>query len=124
MPSELRYAKSHEWVCVEGEIAVVGITDCAQDALGNIEFVELPAKGTIVEQNGEMALVESTKVACDVLAPIPGTVFQVNKALERFPALINRAPYTDGWLCRLKPFDPAGLASLMTAEEYEAHIGR
>ena len=100
-PQEYRYTKEHEWVRMEGDVAVVGITEFAQSELGELVFVELPAIGKTVAAHGTMCVVESTKAASDVYSPLAGTVSAVNEALSADPGLINRTPYTDGWIVKL-----------------------
>lgn len=118
---ELRYTRDHEWLRPEGDgTVVVGITDHAQHQLGELVYVELP-DGTPGYQAGDaMAVVESTKAASDVYAPVAGTVVAVNEALASSPELVNSDPYGDGWLLRLKPADAASLDSLMDAAAYQA----
>ena len=120
IPEDLKYTTDHEWVKLEGNIAVVGITDHAQEALGDITFVDLPPAGRKLAQHKELATVESVKAASDVFAPLAGTVAEVNASLAKTPEVINRDPYGAGWICRLKDVDTAGLANLMSAAEYEA----
>jgi len=122
VPKDLKYTKEHEWVRIEGAEAVVGITDHAQKALGDITYVELPRAGRNVAPHESVCVVESVKAASDVFAPLGGTVAAVNPALEDAPEQINRSPYGEGWLYRLQPFDAAGIAALMTPEAYAAHI--
>jgi glycine cleavage system H protein len=121
-PTDLKYSKEHEWVRVEGDVAVIGITDYAQKNLGDIVFVEPPAVGKRVAQRGDLTVIESVKAASDVYAPVAGTVLEANAALDKAPELVNREPYGAGWIGRLKPFDPSGLAALMTAGEYERYV--
>ena len=120
IPSDLKYAKSHEWLRVSGDTATVGITDYAQAQLGDIVFVELPALGANIEKGGEAAVVESVKAASDVFAPVTGTISEVNAALEEDPALVNSAPETGGWFFKLALADPSELEGLMDAAEYKA----
>lgn len=121
-PAELVYTKEHEWVRLDDDAAVVGITDYAQKELGHITFLELPEVGRQVQQQGELAVVESVKAASDILAPINGVVESVNKTLEDEPEIINRDPYGDGWICRLVNYDEDQARTLMTAREYEEYI--
>jgi glycine cleavage system H protein len=118
--SDTRYSKDHEWVRVDGEIATVGISDHAQEQLGDVVFVELPEVGRKVEQNAAMAVVESVKAASDVYAPISGEVVDVNAALGDDPALVNRDAEGTGWFCKLKIAKPAELEQLMDAEAYRS----
>jgi glycine cleavage system H protein len=116
------FTRDHEWVKVEGDEATVGITDHAQEALGDITFVELPKVGKVVNAHDSLLVVESVKAASDVYAPVAGTVSAVNGKLASAPELINQAALGEGWLCKLKPFDGATLGTLMTAVEYEAFL--
>ncbi len=118
--SDTRYSKDHEWVRVDGEVATVGISDHAQEQLGDVVFVELPEVGRKVEQNGAMAVVESVKAASDVYAPISGEVAEVNAALGDDPSLVNRDAEGAGWFCKLKVAKPAELDQLMDAEAYRS----
>lgn len=118
-PEDLLYAATHEWVRVEGDEAVIGITDFAQEQLGDITFVDMPAVGTMLEAGQEMGSVESVKAASEIYAPVTGEVVEVNSDLEASPEVINESPYDGGWLIRVKlSASPAGL---MGAEEYEEH---
>jgi glycine cleavage system H protein len=117
-PSEYKYTKDHEWVRFENGTAVVGITAFAQSELGDLVFVELPAVGKAVTAHGTFCVVESTKAASDVYSPLSGTVTEVNTALNDDPGLINKAPYTDGWIAKLTGFSAAEAEGLMTAEQY------
>ncbi len=118
-PSELRYTKSHEWVRLEGDVAVVGITDFAQDALGDVVFVDLPQVGKAVEAGSAVAVVESVKTASDIYAPVAGEILEVNSSLSDKPELINQSPYGEGWLFKMK-INPADLNGLLSAAEYQA----
>jgi glycine cleavage system H protein len=120
--SDIRYTKEHEWVRVDGEIATVGISEHAQEQLGDVVFVELPEVGRVVSQNGAMAVVESVKAASDVYAPISGEVVEVNEALNNDPAMVNGAAEGDGWFCRLKVAKPAELDALMDADAYRSFV--
>jgi glycine cleavage system H protein len=115
------YTKDHEWLKVEGQVATVGITEHAQQALGDITFVDLPKVGKTVKAHEVLLVVESVKAASDVFAPVSGTVSAVNDALATAPERVNQAAQTDGWLCKLSPFVPAG-SELMTAEQYAAFL--
>ncbi|WP_319542852.1 glycine cleavage system protein GcvH [uncultured Pseudodesulfovibrio sp.] len=116
IPKDLLYAKSHEWVMVEGEIATVGITHFAQEQLGDLTFVELPEVGDTFEAGSEMGSVESVKAASEIYAPVTGEVVEVNEALEDAPEKVNEEPYGDGWLLKFKiKGDPEGL---LDAEAY------
>jgi glycine cleavage system H protein len=118
VPDDLRYSAEHEWVRVEGTRARVGITDYAQDALGDIVYVELPAVGTQLEFGGPMGEVESTKSVSEIYAPLAGTVTAVNDALSAGPEKINTDPYGDGWICELELAEDADLAALLDPAAY------
>ncbi|MGH6919583.1 MAG: glycine cleavage system protein GcvH [Geminicoccaceae bacterium] len=120
--SEVRYTKEHEWVRVDGEIATVGISDHAQEQLGDVVFVDLPQVGRKVSRNGAMAVVESVKAASDVYAPISGEVVEINGALNDDPALVNGSAEGDGWFCKLKITQPSELDDLMDADGYRAFV--
>jgi glycine cleavage system H protein len=120
VPSELRYTNDHEWVKREGDRVRVGITDFAQDALGDIVFVDLPAASAKVEKGGQLAEVESTKSVSEVYAPVSGTVLEVNDDLRQSPEKINGEPYGSGWLALIEPSDPSELEELLDAEAYRA----
>lgn len=119
-PKTVRYTKEHEWVGLDGLEAVVGITAHAQEALGDITFVELPAVGKTLKAGDVLGVVESVKAASDIFAPVAGTVAAINPALAAKPELLNQSPYEAGWLCRLKGVDAKSLSSLMNAGQYEA----
>lgn len=123
VPTELKYAKSHEWVRVSGDRAVIGITDHAQHELTDIVFVELPARGRVVKAGEACAVVESVKTASDIYSPVSGEIIGVNQAVIDNPALVNTAPYSDGWFYEVKLSNPAELSSLMDAAGYAAQIG-
>ena len=121
-PSELRYASSHEWARLEEDGTVtVGITDHAQDALGDVVFVELPEVGTTLAAGDDAGVVESVKAASDIYAPLGGEVIAVNAQLEDEPETVNSDPYNDGWFFKLQPEDTAELEELMAAEAYQQH---
>lgn len=118
VPEGLRYTAEHEWIRVEGDVATVGITDHAQQALGEITYVELPPVGKQVLAAEELAAVESAKAASDVFAPLAGAVAEVNEALEDAPEQVNQDPYGEGWICKIKLADPAEAQGLMDAAQY------
>ncbi|MCB1760289.1 MAG: glycine cleavage system protein GcvH [Gammaproteobacteria bacterium] len=123
IPSELKYAKSHEWVRDEGDgTVVVGITDHAQEQLGDLVFVELPEVGSLLNAGGECAVVESVKAASDIYSPMSGEVVAVNAALEEAPETVNEDAYGDGWLFKLKLSDLGEADELLDAEAYGAQI--
>lgn len=119
---ELLYSKEHEWVRIEGDRATIGVTDYAQEALGDIVYVELPKPGRTVEQFGDIGVVESVKAVSDLFTPISGEVVEVNAALETDPAAVNRDPYGDGWLVKLKLKDPGEAKNLLAPRDYEKLI--
>ena len=116
VPGDLQYTKSHEWVRVEGDVATVGITDHAQDELGDVVFVELPEKGTSFSAGDSFGTVESVKAVSDLYAPVGGEVVEVNETLNDSPELINEEPYGGGWMIRLRISEDG---ELLSAEEYE-----
>lgn len=124
LPADLKYAKSHEWLKLAADgTALVGITDYAQSSLGDITFVQLPKVGTALKAGESFGVVESVKAASDVYAPVAGTVLEVNAGLDTHPEKVNQAPYTDGWMLKLKLANPADAATLMDAEGYNKVIG-
>ena len=119
IPAELKYASSHEWVRLESDgTVVVGITDHAQDELGDVVFVELPEVGSELDAGAEVAVVESVKAASDIYAPITGEVIEINPLLEDEPETVNRSPYGDGWFFRIKPTDLSELEQLLDSDGY------
>ncbi len=119
VPADLKYTEQHEWLKLDGDIATIGITDYAQGALGDLVFVELPAKGKKVNAGDAFVVVESVKAASEVYAPISGEVIEVNEALSKTPELINSAPYDGGWICKILSSDKAELAKLLDAANYQ-----
>ena len=117
-----RYAKTHEWVLVEGSVATVGISDHAQDALGDITFVELPKSGAELTQEKECGVIESVKAASDLYAPVNGKVTEVNSALETAPEAINSDPYGSGWLFKVELAGDGGVAALMDGAAYATFL--
>ena len=122
LPEDLKYTREHEWVSIDGTLATIGITDHAQEQLGDVVFVELPAVGDRVEKADAFGVVESTKAVSDVYAPISGEVAEVNDDLPDNPELINEDPYGDGWMVKIKA-SAADVAALMDAAAYTAHLG-
>ena len=120
VPEELRYTSDHEWVRLEGGGLRIGITDYAQDALGDVVFVQLPDLGITVESGNAFSEVESTKSVSDVYAPVAGTVVEVNAELADAPQRLNDDPYGEGWICLIEPSDPAAFDALMDAAAYTA----
>lgn len=122
VPADLKYAKSHEWVRVAGDVATVGITDHAQHELTDIVYAEVPAVGRKLKAGEACAVVESVKTASDIYSPVSGEVIEVNKAIVDTPALINTEPFAGGWFFRVKLANPAELGALLTPEQYAAQI--
>jgi len=120
IPAELRYSSDHEWVRVDGATATIGITEYAQDALGDVVFVEMPDAGLAVAAGESFSEVESTKSVSDIYSPITGSISEVNADLESQPELLNSDPYGAGWICRIEISDPSELDGLMDAEAYRA----
>jgi glycine cleavage system H protein len=118
VPEELRYSTDHEWTRAEGDRIRVGITDYAQDALGDVVFVDLPTQGTTVEAGGILGEVESTKSVSEIYAPVAGEVVAVNDALTEAPETLNSDPYGSGWICEMIPTDPSSLESLLDPSGY------
>jgi glycine cleavage system H protein len=123
IPEALKYAKSHEWVRLEGDVATLGITDHAQQELTDIVFVELPEVGRQLSAGEACAVVESVKTASDIYSPVCGEVIEVNGALEGEPGLVNSSSYSDGWFFRIKVSDQAEVGAMMDAATYAAQIG-
>jgi len=121
-PDDLKYTKEHEWLAVNGSVGTVGITHYAQSELGDIVYVELPAAGSPVVAGEEFGTVESVKAVSEIFAPVSGEVLQVNAALATSPETINKDPYGEGWLLKIKLADVKDLDSLMTAAEYRKYI--
>ena len=123
IPSDLKYAKSHEWLRVSGDVATLGITDHAQHELTDIVFVELPEAGRKIKAGDACAVVESVKTASDIYSPVTGEIAEVNQAVVDDPALVNSEPYGDGWFFRIKLSNPDELKTLLDAKQYAALIG-
>ncbi|MGC9941979.1 MAG: glycine cleavage system protein GcvH [Verrucomicrobiota bacterium] len=123
VPSDLKYAKSHEWVRVSGDTATIGITDHAQQELTDIVFVELPAVGRKVKAGEASAVVESVKTASDIYSPVGGEILEVNKAVVENPALVNSEPDTGGWFYKIKLSNPAEVNALLSPDDYKKQIG-
>ena len=121
-PEDNRYAKSHEYVHLEGNLATIGITDYAQKELGDVVFVELPQPGTVLDAGDELGSIESVKAVSELFSPVSGEVVEINEALADNPALVNTDPWGDGWMIRMRVSDPTEVDELMTAEEYDEYI--
>jgi len=122
VPAELKYSREHEWVRLDGETATVGITDFAQDQLGDIVYLDLPKPGTTVDQFGKIGEIESVKSVSELFTPIGGEVTEINETARDNPEIVNRSPYGDGWLIRLRVSDTDQLDKLLAADEYSATI--
>ena len=122
-PPDRKYTEEHEWVLLDGDTAVVGITHFAQDQLGDVVYVELPKVGDRVEQMKPFGVIESVKTASDLYAPVTGVVVEVNSAVVDEPQTVNDAPYEAGWLIKVKPDDPSEIERLMTAQQYADSVG-
>ena len=123
IPEDLRYSADHEWVRLSGNSIRIGITDYAQDALGDVVFVQIPTVGAVVALGQSFSEVESTKSVSDIYAPLSGKVSQVNDALVQSPELLNSDPYGDGWICEIELSDPAQFEQLLTSSAYQSLIG-
>lgn len=123
-PKNLRYTKEHEWIHVEGDVALVGITDYAQSELGDVVFVELPAQGRILKASETFGVVESVKSVSDLYAPVSGKVLEVNSTLESEPEWVNKSPYNQGWMIKIQMSDAAEIGRLMDSLSYEKYVGK
>lgn len=123
-PENLKYTKDHEWILVNGDTGVVGITDFAQSELGDVVFVELPAVGKVLKAGDIFGTIEAVKAVSDLFSPASGTVIEVNKDLENQPELINKEPYTGGWMIKIKLSDPSELNNLLDVALYKTLIGQ
>ncbi len=122
-PDDLKYTKEHEWVKVDGKVATVGITDYAQEQLGDIVYVEMPDDGEIVSKGDAFGVVESVKSVSDVSAPVSGKVVETNDPLKDNPEIINGDPYSDGWIAKFEMTDTSEISDLMSAKEYGEYVG-
>ncbi|MCB1003276.1 MAG: glycine cleavage system protein GcvH [Acidimicrobiales bacterium] len=120
IPDDLRYSTDHEWAKLEDGKVRIGITDYAQDALGDVVYVDVPEVGRTVKVNDTFSEVESTKSVSDIFAPVAGTIVEVNEALADAPERLNQDPYGDGWICLIEPTDPSELDALLDADAYRA----
>jgi len=121
-PDDLKYTESHEWIRSEGEIATVGITDFAQDSLGDIVFLELPEPGTVFQRGETVGVVESVKTVSDILAPVSGEIREVNSSLGTHPESVNKDPYGEGWLFKISPANADEMTSLLSSSDYKAKV--
>jgi len=120
---ELKFTKEHEWVRIMDELAIIGISDFAQEQLGDIVSIELPKTGGVFRQGQTMAIVDSVKASSDIYAPISGEIVEVNEGLIEKPEVINQSPYDLGWIAKIKPSNMEEFESLMTKEKYDRYIG-
>ena len=123
IPEELKYTDEHEWLRIEGDTAVVGITDYAQHELGDIVYVELPAVGKKAEVKKAFGVVEAVKTVSDIFAPVAGEIVAVNTALASDASIVNKEPYGEGWMIKIKMSNPADVSSLLGPEEYKKLVG-
>ena len=121
-PSELKYASTHEWVKIEGDLVVTGISDHAQDALGDLVYVEAPEVGAELTAGQQAGVVESVKTASDIHAPVSGVVVEINPDLEEDPDFVNDDPYGKGWIYKIKPHDIKDIEELLSSDQYEAGL--
>lgn len=121
-PENLKYHKEHDWAKIEGDTATFGITDYAQESLGDIVYIELPEVGTEVSANSSYAELESVKAVSDIYAPLSGTITEVNEEVVDAPEILNESPYEDGWLIKVKLSDPSEADSLMSSDEYDQQL--
>ncbi|HYF94067.1 MAG TPA: glycine cleavage system protein GcvH [Symbiobacteriaceae bacterium] len=122
VPANLRYTKEHEWIKVEGNVGIVGITDYAQHHLGDVVFVEVPAVGRVLKAHEQFGVVESVKTVSDIYCPVSGKVVEVNTELENAPETVNQSPYEGGWIIKVELANPAELDTLLDAAAYAKHI--
>ncbi len=122
VPAELKYSKTHEWLKLEGDVAVIGITDYAQDQLGDVVFIELPATGKKVEADKEFGSIESVKSVSELISPVSGDVIAVNEALVKKPEIVNSSPYDQAWMIKVKFSEPKELEKVLPADAYKSFI--
>jgi glycine cleavage system H protein len=121
--SELKFTKEHEWIKIKDGVAIIGISDFAQEQLGDIVSIELPKAGGVFRQGQTMAIVDSVKASSDIYAPISGEIIEVNEGLIEKPETINQSPYDSGWIAKIKPSNVEEFETLMTKEKYDRYIG-
>ncbi len=122
IPSNLKYSSDHEWLRAEGEVGYVGISDFAQSQLGDIVFVDIPSEGDNLSANNVFGTIEAVKTVSDLVIPVSGEVLEINGALEDDPALVNKDPYGEGWIIKIRITDPSEIDALMSGEEYAKTI--
>lgn len=123
VPDDLKYTQEHEWIRVEGEIAVVGVTDFAQGELGDVVFIEVETEGETLARGDTFGTIEAVKTVSDLYMPLDGELVEFNQALEDTPELVNSQPFSDGWMIKIRMSDPSQLDELLTAEQYRELIG-
>lgn len=123
-PAELKYTKDHEWVRIEGDTGVIGITEYAQGELGDVVFVELPPVGTKIQQGKQFGTIEAVKTVSDIFAPVSGDIVEVNEALKDSPEIVNKEPYSGGWMVKVKITVAAELNDLLDATKYQEMVGK
>ncbi|MCL5035162.1 MAG: glycine cleavage system protein GcvH [Bacteroidetes bacterium] len=123
-PKDLKYTKEHEWIRVDGDTGVVGITEYAQGELGDVVFVELPASGTKLQQGKQFGTIEAVKTVSDLFAPVSGEVVEVNETLKDSPEMVNKEPYGSGWMVKVKIDNKSELDSLLGVEKYQEMVGK
>jgi len=123
-PANLKYTKDHEWIRVEDGTGVIGITDYAQGELGDVVFLELPVAGTKVEQGKQFGTIEAVKTVSDIFAPVSGEIVEINSALKDSPELVNKEPYSGGWMVKIKIENKSELSNLLDAAKYQEMIGK
>ena len=123
IPNELKYSKSHEWVRVDGDIATIGITDHAQEELGDVVYIELPTPGRVLSHDDIFGTVESVKAVSELYSPLSGEVIEINDALTGSEVLLNESPYESGWMIKVRVKTPGELEELLTADGYKSEIG-
>ncbi len=121
--SELKFTREHEWIKIEEGVAVIGISDFAQEQLGDIVSIELPKAGGVFRQGQTMAIIDSVKASSDIYAPISGEIIEVNEGLVERPEMINQSPYDSGWIAKINPLNTEEFETLMTKEKYDRYIG-
>lgn len=123
-PENLKYTKDHEWIQIDGDTGIVGITDYAQGELGDVVFVELPAVGKVVKAHDTFGTIEAVKAVSDLYAPISGSVVAVNPGLEKTPEIVNKEPYGKGWMVKIKISNPSEVTGLLSATAYKQLVGK
>ena len=123
-PEHLRYTKEHEWVRVDGGVGTIGITDYAQGELGDIVFVELPSKGTKLEQGKTFGTIEAVKAVSELYSPVAGVVLEINKSVQETPEIVNKEPYEGGWMIKVKIDNPSEIEALLSVEAYKKLVGK